>query len=206
MLCTNGAPNLCTMAKMNALEMTQPSRTIKAPTHGPYSMPAAICTTSPGMKATTICRNCTPNRIRKPTGPAFAHLVDDAVHAARLEQLVHVGPNENAHQHHDEEKGYQPRKLEDVALFELAAANAHFLVCLLVRLLLHGLQRPRALPGMPVTRIPLSFRLTVLLALVSVLQNPSSCRLPIPVSRPAALPVCAPRAGIAADSPHAVAH
>ena len=57
MLCTNGAPSLCTSAKMNALETTQPIRMMSAPNHGPYSMPAAICTTSPGMNATTICRN-----------------------------------------------------------------------------------------------------------------------------------------------------
>ncbi len=48
MLCTKGAPSLCTSAKMNALETTQPSRMMSAPSHGPYSMPAAICTTSPG--------------------------------------------------------------------------------------------------------------------------------------------------------------
>ena len=57
MLCTNGAPSLCTSAKMNALEMTHPARMTSAPIQGPYSRPAAICTTSPGMNATTICRN-----------------------------------------------------------------------------------------------------------------------------------------------------
>ena len=70
MLCTNGAPSLCTSAKMNALESTHPTKMTSAPTHGPYSMPAATCTTSPGMNATTICRNCNPKRMRNPTGPA----------------------------------------------------------------------------------------------------------------------------------------
>ena len=34
MLCTKGAPSLCTSAKMNALETTQPSRMMSAPSHG----------------------------------------------------------------------------------------------------------------------------------------------------------------------------
>ena len=37
-------------------------------------MPAAICVASPGMNATTICRNCSASKMRKPMGPALRTL------------------------------------------------------------------------------------------------------------------------------------
>ena len=35
MACTNGAPSLCTSAKINELEITQPSQMMSAPSQGP---------------------------------------------------------------------------------------------------------------------------------------------------------------------------
>ena len=68
---TNGAPSLCTIAKMKALEITAPTITTRAPIHGPYIMPAAICTISPGMNATTICRNWKASKMNTPPTPAL---------------------------------------------------------------------------------------------------------------------------------------
>ena len=70
-------------------------------------------------------------------GTCLAHIVDDAVEPAGLEDLVNVRPDERAEQDHDAEEGDEARELQDVGERRLAPANR--------RLRVHALAARRTL-------------------------------------------------------------
>ena len=66
--------------------------------------------------------------------PCAAHVGDDAVDAARLEDVGHIRPDEQADNHHNGEECDQADELEDVALLHLVAVHGRLLLRLLVQL------------------------------------------------------------------------
>ena len=90
MLCTNGAPSLRTSAKMNALEMTHPARMTSAP--GAVQQARRDLHHLAGNERHDDLQKLKSQQYEEPHGTRAAHVVDDAVEAARLEQLVEVRP------------------------------------------------------------------------------------------------------------------
>ena len=73
---------------MNALEMTHPARMTSAPIQGPYSDLHHLA----GNERHDDLQKLKSQQYEEPHGTRAAHVVDDAVEAARLEQLVEVRP------------------------------------------------------------------------------------------------------------------
>ena len=74
-----------------------------------------------------------PQQDKEAHRPRAAHVGDDAVDAARLEDIGYIRPDEQADKHHDGEERDQADELEDVALLHLVAVHDRLLLRLLVR-------------------------------------------------------------------------
>ena len=86
---TNGAPSLCTSMNTNALETTQPVNTMSAPTHGPYIMRRRLGPPRPN-EGDDDLKKLDGEQDEETHGTCLAHIVDDAVEPAGLEDLVNV--------------------------------------------------------------------------------------------------------------------
>lgn len=121
-------------------------------------MPAATCTTSPGMKATTICKNWMAQQNEEAPRARVTNIGGNAIDAAGLEQLVDHGRDEHDHHDHDDEECDEPHEFEDVRRGHrmpgdrllLVGLRLKFLEALgmvvVVRVLFHGFQSNAAAP------------------------------------------------------------
>ena len=98
MLCTNGAPSLCTSMKMNALDSTQPPKMTSAPHPRTVHHARRYLNHLSGDERHHDLEKLKPQKDEEAHRSGVADVGDDAVYAAWLEQLVDIGPQQNAHQ------------------------------------------------------------------------------------------------------------